>query len=532
ANLNNIDVNALVRALTLEGTALAAGLDQLMVKTAQGEILLKIQQMQDQALMSLLPSRVTLQLRPGPDGPQAILVVGNKPVIPDKPPESLSAGTALSGNQTLAPEIPRTNQIYQTLVLPSSLFSPQLAEAQLLAPLIAEELLPPPTTKDEKQNQPGNAIPNGNKAAVNSPSSAVSASVSRSSVPIFARSIPPSPAPSVQSNPFTALLQKLGFLPEVSAALTPPTSVSVPPAPAPSLFTPAATAQASSAPELPQPMAIKILALVTDDDTQIAQVKAPPDTTSQAKAQADAATSQTQKTALNTAVIAEDAPEGNVQVATVRGNTPSGQPVLSLGDRTIVVQGARNWPVGMQVKVLVGPEAALALPKLEGKEDAKMFPALRQALEILAASAPEIYADMARLRLPQAQSSQMPGALLFLFTALGKDASQWLGDDLPRILKDLGKEQLLHEIQEQWRAQMNQDVDGPGGEWRGTSIPVFDHEKMQLLRFYIYDPPGERGKKGGKRNADLARRFLIDIDLSRLGPLQLDGLVHRKRLDL
>src|SRR5262249_7362457 len=131
-----IDPNTVSRLLVLEGTALANGLDQVLVKTAAGDVMLKVQQTQEQQLLNLLPSRVTVQLKPGPDGLQAVLVVGNRAVLPDKPIDSLSSSTSIAGPaQTLAAEIPKMNQIYQSLILPSSLLSSQTPE-QFLKSLI------------------------------------------------------------------------------------------------------------------------------------------------------------------------------------------------------------------------------------------------------------------------------------------------------------------------------------------------------------------------------------------------------------
>ncbi|MBI3420011.1 MAG: hypothetical protein HY053_07770 [Proteobacteria bacterium] len=451
------DPATLTRALVLEGTAVGAGLDQLIMRTAQGEVVLKVQQLQEQELLNLLPSRVTLQLRPGPDGLQAVLVVGNKPVTPDKPVDSLSAGTASASNQTFTPEIPKINQIYQALVLPSSLFAARTME-ELLRLLTAK---------------PAPQVPAQGKASA--------------------------PPPNQAQTLLGAVMQKLGFTVENRNAQT---AMNMMPALPSGLSSPSVGSAGPALPNLPQITAIKILGVITPE------VKTP-------------------------GVVPPFIPvteDENTSIAMVRGNTPSGNPILSLGDRLVAVQGGRNWPVGTQVKVMIGPGAGLVLED-GGAPEAKNWAGLRQALEVLAAQSPGLLADVARLRLPNAAASQLPGALLFLFAALQKGAPAWLGEEFTQKLKELGKEELIRQITDQWRAQINQSAEGPGGEWRGMAIPIFDQEKMQVLRFYVYDPPGERGKNR-KRDPNHARRFVMDLELSRLGPIQLDGLVHKKRLDL
>ena len=72
-------------------------------------------------------------------------------------------------------------------------------------------------------------------------------------------------------------------------------------------------------------------------------------------------------------------------------------------------------------------------------------------------------------------------------------------------------------------------TDAAGNEWRGFYIPLFDGRDLQQIRLFMRDP-AEEGE-GGKEGAS-GHRFLIDLDLSRLGALQLDGLARKERLDL
>jgi hypothetical protein len=469
-----VDPNALTRNLTLEGTLTAAtqGLDQLVMKTAAGEVVLKVQQNMDQQLLNLLPSRVTLQLRPGPDGLQAVLVVGNKPLQPDKPVESATSGTSVARSQTLTAEIPKINQIHQALVLPSSLFSSQSPE-QFLASLT-----------DHVQAKAQAAVLQSQAQLLNPQSQA-------KQVPNF----------------FTGLLQKLGFTPPPMAANEAHSPLleyapGLPPSVASKAFAGATPAQlAAVMSDMPKPTAIKILGVATPEEVL-----------------------------KNRAALAAAADDG-VEIAIVRGNTPSGQPVLSIGDKLIAVQGGKNWPVGMELKVSMGPQAGLIVDANGEPLDAQAWTGLREALVALAANSQASVADLARIRIPQPASTQLPGALLFFLAALQKGHAGWLGDETMRQLKSLNKEELIQKIEEQWRRQINQSAEGPGGEWRGVSIPLFDNEKMQLMKLYIYNPPGQ-DKQKRKSDPNWARRFLIDITLSRLGPVQFDGLVHHRRLEL
>jgi hypothetical protein len=527
---SNIGLNLaqLTRALTLEGTATIAGnLDQVLVRTAAGNVVLQVQQQMDRELLNMLPSRVTVQLRPGPEGLVATLVVGNKAAVQaEKPVNSLASGTALSGNQTLTAQIPKINQINQALVLPSSLFSSHTPE-EFLAQLnnqVQGRTLPAETgpAPNSAQNFVSSIL---QKLGINAEAPPVKPAAQLPNVipqnipaptdkPI---PVPGAPLPNVPVNvstpalPNTPSLPSQVIIPSATVVLAPNTHPNAPqvPLPLPQQGFPIPGSPLPALALAPQTTVIKVIAVI------------PPQT------QPSTSTASSSSTPAVPVTTTPD--DDDTQIAIVRGNTPSGQPVLSVGDKFVAVQGARNWPVGMQLKVLIGPAAGLITENFD--QDVRSFPALRQLLESMASLSPALYNDVARLKMPQASPQQLPGALLFLLSALNKGAPEWLGSEVSDKLKEFGKEQLLRTVSEQWRAQMNQEAEGPGGQWRGMTIPLFHDERMHNVRFYVYDPPDQRGRNA-KRDPNLARRFLIDFNLTRLGSVQLDGLVHKKRLDL
>jgi hypothetical protein len=74
-------------------------------------------------------------------------------------------------------------------------------------------------------------------------------------------------------------------------------------------------------------------------------------------------------------------------------------------------------------------------------------------------------------------------------------------------------------------------VQGPGdGDWRSLMIPFLMGGEVSTLRLTC------RRRQGRMTAAEREKgtRFLLDLDLSRLGPMQFDGLVKRqhKRFDL
>ncbi|MBY0428316.1 MAG: hypothetical protein K2Q32_03765, partial [Alphaproteobacteria bacterium] len=119
-----IDTNAIARALLIDGTATqTSSLDQLLLRTGQGEFLVRIPEAARQQIQDSLPSRVTLQLRPGPNGLEAVLVVGSRAAQQADQVQQSLASNAASSRQTLTAEIPKVGQVFQITVIPNALLS-------------------------------------------------------------------------------------------------------------------------------------------------------------------------------------------------------------------------------------------------------------------------------------------------------------------------------------------------------------------------------------------------------------------------
>ena len=73
---------------------------------------------------------------------------------------------------------------------------------------------------------------------------------------------------------------------------------------------------------------------------------------------------------------------------------------------------------------------------------------------------------------------------------------------------------------------------GPG-DWRTFLFPFFDGEELQQIRMFTRsygDDEEEDEDEEGRRGRNV--RFVVDVNLTKLGDLQLDGLVQERRFDL
>lgn len=106
---------------------------------------------------------------------------------------------------------------------------------------------------------------------------------------------------------------------------------------------------------------------------------------------------------------------------------------------------------------------------------------------------------------------------------------KFLGDGLASALSHAAP-QALDSLARHWEAASTQ-VQGPAeGDWRSLMIPFMMGGEITNLRLTLRQRQG----KMAAAEREKGTRFLLDLDLSRLGPLQLDGLVKRqhKRFDL
>ncbi|MDH3234135.1 MAG: hypothetical protein OEQ29_11495 [Alphaproteobacteria bacterium] len=176
------------------------------------------------------------------------------------------------------------------------------------------------------------------------------------------------------------------------------------------------------------------------------------------------------------------------------------------------------------------PSAALDAAAAAGRTPAAArpapWPALAAAVETLQQSAVPAVAAAVDAAVPR-PGPQLGGALVLLMSALrGGDLRGWLGQDslneLSRLKGATTTQALVDDFSELARPTRNDT-----GDWRVFNLPLLDGAQQQQIRLYLK----QRGRRGDGE-AETPSRFVFEMDLSRLGALQLDGLASRGRFDL
>lgn len=184
-------------------------------------------------------------------------------------------------------------------------------------------------------------------------------------------------------------------------------------------------------------------------------------------------------------------------------------------------------PIGAQLSIRVEPSLTatilgLTLPPQTqsaftvGTMGAR-WEGLQQALSVLQQQAP-IQAANLRATLPQL-ANLLPGLMAFTNALRTRDPDDFLDAETTKLLKSMGidlSSDISQLSQLQQRPAQHADT-----QWRGTLFP------------YV-EAPGEDPRQGGffwrREKSDNPRsptntRFVVEVEMSKLGPMQLDGLV-------
>ncbi len=222
--------------------------------------------------------------------------------------------------------------------------------------------------------------------------------------------------------------------------------------------------------------------------------------------------------------------------AQVTSITHAGHPVLGtpLGILTLEVEA--RIPIGSRLALELAPSG---LPR--GAEAAARFgtagalghawPALEEALVVL--SEPATGSPGVPQGVPQPGPRLTSGLLFFMAALSGGDLGRWLGAEALQTLRGTGRESLVGRLSRDLAqmGRMAEGTTGTTGDWRVLPIPLWDGDHVRQLRLFLRQQD-ERKDGKQKERSNNRTRFVLELEMSRMGEMQLDGLVRDKRFDL
>ena len=239
---------------------------------------------------------------------------------------------------------------------------------------------------------------------------------------------------------------------------------------------------------------------------------------------------------VGTAINLPPAAKASLQTATVESVTAGGIPVLKTEHRhmTLTIPAAvQTGSIVAFEPVAAAPEKAPVLkelPPVFNPLSSLSWPALEETIQVVAHTAPEA-AALLRDTLPS-PTPRLPAAALFFLAALRMGSVEnWLGEKNLSLLRAAGKKDLIEKLGGDFSRLSAQSKESLPGEWRAISMPLLHDEHLSQMQFFVrHQHEQEKGdEKDGKTPVT---RFILNLKLSRMGDMQLDGLVRQKKFDL
>ena len=165
------------------------------------------------------------------------------------------------------------------------------------------------------------------------------------------------------------------------------------------------------------------------------------------------------------------------------------------------------------------------------------WPALDQALNTVKRVAPGLAQTLGQTVIPGVRAPLGPALLFFLAALRLSAAKAWLGSEVADTLARAGRADLLRRLGDDMDRILHLASDAPSNQWRPLVLPFHDGRNLVPLILYVHRAHDDEAQKRDQQAEDADRkagslRFVLDLDLSRLGALQLDGLVANGRFDL
>lgn len=211
---------------------------------------------------------------------------------------------------------------------------------------------------------------------------------------------------------------------------------------------------------------------------------------------------------------------------------------LALGEARIALAAQPSGPAGSPVVFQI-LEARAAADRASAAPLHRDFlrlgtdwSSLKNSIKLLAEPIAASNAGMAGSAPVEAIPRLGPGmasTVLFFMSALrGGDVRSWLGEAVADRLGRIAQGQAIGRLADDFAslARHAGDVGSPG--WHSFVVPVDIGARLEQFRLYYR----RLGRKEEDGREDDATHFMVEADLSRIGLLQIEGLVRPRRFDL
>ncbi|MCA3245588.1 MAG: hypothetical protein ING29_03805 [Azospirillum sp.] len=223
---------------------------------------------------------------------------------------------------------------------------------------------------------------------------------------------------------------------------------------------------------------------------------------------------------------------GQTVQARVVAHTAAGQTMLD----TPIGKFAVPWPAGvprpaegarltLELALPSAPKiAAGAEPPLKsGAALSRDWPSLKDAIKVLGEHDPGLAKRVLDEGFPRPGPRLATQVLSFL-AGERTDARALLGEQIAGALDRAGRTDVLQRLDADLK-EMQRQANAPG-DWRAAYVPVWDGQNLSQMRLFSRRET-KKDAKGRK-----TERFVVEMDYSEFGAVQVDGLMRKPKLEL
>lgn len=121
----------------------------------------------------------------------------------------------------------------------------------------------------------------------------------------------------------------------------------------------------------------------------------------------------------------------------------------------------------------------------------------------------------------------LPVSLMVFASSLrSMNFREWLGAGNIKLLEENGHESLVKKAKGEFMALARQFVEVAQGSWQSLFFPIAVDGQLQPVRWFT-KRERNKGNNGENANDSEDTRFVVEMELSNLGQMQLDGFVRR-----
>ncbi len=177
----------------------------------------------------------------------------------------------------------------------------------------------------------------------------------------------------------------------------------------------------------------------------------------------------------------------------------------------------------MTLPQLAKSVAGADVPLKSGAALSRDWPSLKDAIKVLSEHDPGLAKRVLEEGFPRPGPRLATQVLSFL-SGERTDARAMLGNEIAGALDRAGRTDLLQRLDSDLK-EMQRQANAPG-DWRAAYVPVWDGQNLSQMRLFSRRE-SKKDSKGRK-----VERFVVELDYSEFGAVQVDGLMTKPKLDL